>query len=62
MPEFKGWDEAFYMSQMSSAILDKDLMLQNDLLIYPNDVCERIRLVSVLRPDGVHIQPEIRKL
>ncbi|MGB3976019.1 MAG: hypothetical protein WBM27_06360 [bacterium] len=50
------------MSQMSSAILDKDLMLQNDLLIYPNDVCERIRLVSVLRPDGVHIQPEIRKL
>lgn len=44
------------MSQMSSAILDKDLMLQNDLLIYPNDVCERIRLVSVLRPDGVHIQ------
>ncbi len=55
MPSFRGWDEAFYMSQMSSAILDRDLMLQNDLLIYPNDVCERIRSVSVLRPDGVHI-------
>lgn len=55
MPVFSGWDEAFYMSQMSSAILDRDLMLQNDLLTYPNAVCEKIRLVAVLRPDGVHI-------
>lgn len=55
MTEIKGWDESFYLAQMSSAILDRDLMLQNDLLSVPNDIDIRIRTVSVLRPDGVLI-------
>lgn len=55
MTGLKGWDESFYLAQMNSAILDRDLMLQDDLLAYPNDVGIRIRTVSVLRPEGVLI-------
>lgn len=55
MTELKGWDESFYLAQMNSAILDRDLMLQDDLLAFPNDVGIRIRTVSVLRPEGVLI-------
>jgi len=50
-----GWDEAFYMSQASSAILDHDLMLQNDVLMFGNPIDERIRAVKLLNKEGYHL-------
>jgi hypothetical protein len=55
IPDAAGWDEAFYMSQMTSGIFDRDLMLQNDLLSFPNHIEERIRTATTLRTDGVHV-------
>jgi hypothetical protein len=49
---YHGWDEAFYLSQMTSAVIDRDLMLHNDLLEHPNLFREKFRAVTILMPDG----------
>lgn len=50
-----GWDEAFYMAQLSSGLLDGDLMLQNDILEFDNSVHERIRGARLLNRHGDHL-------
>ncbi|MBN1355339.1 hypothetical protein JXA40_03605 [bacterium] len=49
---YHGWDEAFYLSQMTSAVIDHDLVLQNDLLKHPNLMREKFRAVAIVMPSG----------
>jgi len=51
----EGWDESFYISQLSSAALDRDLMLQNDLLMFKNPMHEKIRSAELLNREGYHL-------
>lgn len=55
MAEPRGWDEAFYMSQLSSAALDRDLMLQNDLLHYGLPLKEKVRALRIFTKDHHHL-------
>jgi hypothetical protein len=52
MPPLRGWDESFYVSQLTSAVRDHDLLLQNDLLLFPNSLEETLRALTSLGPGG----------
>ncbi|MEO8505694.1 MAG: hypothetical protein ABI609_17490 [Acidobacteriota bacterium] len=47
-----GWDQSYYLAQVSSVIEDRDLDLRNDLLHLRNDPLETRRLLSATRGDG----------
>ncbi|MBN1356694.1 hypothetical protein JXA40_10580 [bacterium] len=52
MATFYGWDESFYMSQMISLFQDHDLSLQNNLMVFPNELPERYRALTIILPRG----------
>src|SRR4030095_3688718 len=47
-----GWDEAFYIAQLTSAAGDRDFVLQDDLLAFPNTLEAKFRLLTVVTPQG----------
>jgi len=49
---FTGWDESFYLSQMTSVIQDRDLVLQNNLLKMPLPDIEKYKALSTVTDDG----------
>lgn len=51
-PTFAGWDDAFYVTQLTSVLGDGDLVLQNDLLAYPNPAGTRLRTLATVLGDG----------
>ncbi len=52
MANLTGWDDAFYVSQLTSAIGDRDLLLQNDLLAFPQPLAERLRSITTTFDSG----------
>lgn len=50
--DLDGWDESFYLAQVHSVVQDKDLLLQNDLLKFPNPFLEKYRAVTILDSNG----------
>jgi hypothetical protein len=52
MAPLQGWDESFYVSQLTSAVRDHDLMLQDDLLLVPSSFGETLRVLTSLGPGG----------
>jgi hypothetical protein len=53
LPTLAGWDEAFYVAQLTSLVGDGDLLLQDDLLAFPNSgdmLC--LRAITFTRSDG----------
>jgi len=51
-PPLTGWDEGFYVAQLRSAIADRDLMLQNDLLLLSNPLDQKLRMLTTIADDG----------
>jgi hypothetical protein len=50
-PDPNGWDEAFYVSQLTSLAGDGDLLLHDDLLAFENrDLSMRLRTVAETNP------------
>ena len=52
MASLRGWDEAFYIGQLTSLFSDADLMLQNDLLAFPNQLPLRFRALTTIADSG----------
>ena len=52
LPGLGGWDDTFYVGQLTSAVRDKDLLLQDDLLSFPRPVPERLRAVTTITDSG----------
>lgn len=53
LARLEGWDEAFYVAQMSSVVGDGDLMLQDDLMAFENRTeASRLRTIVLVREDG----------
>ncbi len=49
----EGWDDSFYVAQMTSLIGDGDLLLQDDLLAFQSqDDALRLRALLFIAPDG----------
>ena len=46
------WDEAFYLAQMTSAVADGDLLLQNDLLAFAGDFPAKYRAITTVVGPG----------
>jgi hypothetical protein len=51
-PPLTGWDEGFYVAQLTSAVADRDLMLQNDLLRLANPLDQKLRALTTIADDG----------
>jgi hypothetical protein len=49
---FEGWDDAFYVAQLTSAVSDHDLMLQNNLLASSNPFREKFRALTTILDSG----------
>jgi hypothetical protein len=47
-----GWDDAYYVGQLTSAVEDHDLLLQNDLLDTPRPEETRMRSVTAILDSG----------
>jgi len=53
LARLEGWDEAFYVAQMTSLLGDGDLLLQDDLLAFPNSSeAAKLRTVTFTTTDG----------
>jgi hypothetical protein len=52
MVRIEGWDDAFYVAQLTSVAGDGDLLLQDDLLALANPFPERLRAISYTTEDG----------
>jgi hypothetical protein len=52
VPTIDGWDEAFYVGQLTSAVGDRDLRLQDDVVLVPKRFEEKCRIVSSALPSG----------
>ena len=51
-PPLTGWDEGFYVAQLTSAVADRDLLLQNDLLRLANPLDQKLRMLTTISDDG----------
>jgi hypothetical protein len=51
-PPLTGWDEGFYVAQLTSAVADRDLMLHNDLLRLANPLDQKLRMLTTITDDG----------
>lgn len=47
-----GWDDTFYVAQLTSAVADHDLLLQDDLLAFPRPLGERLRSITTILDSG----------
>jgi hypothetical protein len=55
LPALTGWDDSFYIAQLTSAVADRDLLLQDDLLAFPRPVADRLRsITSILDSGALH--------
>jgi hypothetical protein len=54
MARLEGWDNAFFVAQLTSVVGDGDLMLQDDLLAVPNPLPLKFRTVVPDLAPGVH--------
>src|SRR5262245_25217302 len=52
MARLEGWDEGFYLAQLTSAAGDRDLLLQDDLLRIENELPSRLRALTVILDSG----------
>jgi hypothetical protein len=52
LPDLGGWDDSFYVAQLTSAVRDRDLLLQDDLLSFPRPLTERLRSVTTIVDSG----------
>jgi hypothetical protein len=52
MADLTGWDDGFYVAQLTSAVADHDLLLQDDLLAFPKPLSERVRSVTTIFESG----------
>jgi hypothetical protein len=52
MAPLRGWDEGFYLGQLTSVISDRDLLLQNDLLLLDNPFPDKFRALTDFGPTG----------
>jgi len=52
MARLEGWDDGFYLSELVSAVGDRDLLLQDDLLRIENPLPLRLRALTVILDSG----------
>jgi len=52
LPTIDGWDEAFYVGQLTSVVGDRDLRLQDDVVVVPKRFEEKCRTVTTALPSG----------
>jgi hypothetical protein len=52
LPNIDGWDEAFYTGQLVSAVADRDLRLQDDVVAIPRRFEEKHRILTTTLPSG----------
>ena len=52
LPDLGGWDDSFYVGQLTSAVRDRDLLLQDDLLSFPRPFPERLRSITTITDSG----------
>lgn len=52
LPALTGWDDAFYIAQLTSAVVDHDLLLQDDLFAFPRPLSERLRSITTILDSG----------
>lgn len=52
MARLEGWDDAFYVAQLTSVPGDRDLLLQDDLLALWNPFPLRLRLLTTVTDEG----------
>ncbi|HVO12413.1 MAG TPA: hypothetical protein VMX54_16840 [Vicinamibacteria bacterium] len=45
-PSLDGWDDGFYVAQLTSAVGDRDLLLHDDLLALPSPLLNRLRMLT----------------
>jgi hypothetical protein len=55
MVRVEGWDDAFYVAQLTSVVGDSDLMLQDDLLAVANEPARRLETVARTLPSGAPV-------
>jgi hypothetical protein len=51
-PALTGWDEGFYVAQLTSVVADRDLLLHNDLLLLDNPLAQKLRMLTTVAQDG----------
>lgn len=52
LPNVGGWDEAFYVGQLVSVVGDGDLRLQDDVVLVPQSLAEKHRILTTTQPSG----------
>ncbi len=52
LPNVDGWDDAFYVGQLNSALGDRDLRLQDDVVVVPKAFEEKCRILTTVLPSG----------
>ncbi len=52
LPNIDGWDDAFYVGQLTSVLGDRDLRLQDDVVLVPKPFEEKCRVVTTVLPSG----------
>src|SRR5215471_2997321 len=52
MARLEGWDDGFYLAELTSAVGDGDLLLQDDLLRIENPLPLRLRALTVILDSG----------
>src|SRR5262249_50102500 len=52
MARLEGWDDGFYLAELTSAVGDRDLLLQDDLLRIENPLPLRLRALTVIVDSG----------
>ncbi|GEM_PF-7069242 len=51
-PRLFGWDESFYVAQFASIVSDRDLLLHDELLGFPNEFPEIFRSLTIILHGG----------
>jgi hypothetical protein len=52
LPPIDGWDEAFYSGQLISIVADRDMRLQDDVVLVPQRFEDKYRTVTTVLPSG----------
>jgi hypothetical protein len=52
LPTIDGWDDAFYVGQLTSVLGDRDLRLQDDVALVPKPFTEKCRILTTVLPSG----------
>lgn len=52
IPRLYGWDESFYVAQIASIVSDHDLLLHDEIMLFPNEFRETFRSLTIILPGG----------